>query len=798
MIAMLMVLMSLPVASARGQVSGELLADPIGSPWLTRALRGKVAPSVVEWIEIENAHEAYLETFKILQEGELARYRAFVENSMSGVPDGQTIRAFIRKLNGVRRLIESSDAVLFSEIEQILEEPKRASLARVRNLRALERLTVSYGYGTSMANRAVPLWSLVEQWEADLPPDQRALVSSILAAYERDLVSALEVWRKAQDQMIVTLSDELKRGGIDRIDISNSDSNDRLAFRDALRTARAKTTASSSTVSRLNERLIRSLQDITSSMDHRRIKTAYIQLLSKGRVSADPLRFVSTIERMLSADELDGTTREALLALFIEYAAVDDRHVRKMLEIIQGDDTPDEERLASFDDVRKDLAGRFRQRIDQIAERSERNDLRVISRSGGLRDRDDTAARSSEGLSVVEQISAGRGGAGHFICRPLSRRDFGAMVTGIIPETWQQAIIDTIYDDYLQSWRTVVKPISDSCDQAQANVPRYDPAQSQSITMDMTQLHESYRLASVAVAELENLDATFFESLLSTCVEDQNQFIERRACARSIEVLLRGTDALFRPREVVFSRPNIMNELEMIDLSPEESVRIGDVLKAESPAMLEAGRRARDIRMQVELESHRLNDEMSRKIAESDAMSADYGLAFRELSDRMATTHGATMQDWFDSESAFRDSIRFALTKENRLLFDDAWKRSSNPMVYRTGDDAGVMLDRALQLETLTGDQRVALTQVLEDHRADWNVISDEMASVNQLLRGFGALSEEDSFETWRVLEQTFSRLNFERREVDLRALRRLSLYLDATQRKRFPGLVILDESTVD
>merc|ERR1711965_193130 len=153
-----------------------------------------------------------------------------------------------------------------------------------------------------------------------------------------------------------------------------------------------------------------------------------------------------------------------------------------------------------------------------------------------------------------------------------------------------------------------------------------------------------------------------------------------------------------------------MDELEKIELSPAESARIGDVLKAESSAMLEAGHRARDIRMEVELESHRLNDEMSRKMAESDAMSADYGLAFRELSDRMATTHGAAMQDWFDSESAFRESIRLALTNENRLSFDDIWKRASNPMVYRTGDDAGALLDQALQMENITADQTVALT----------------------------------------------------------------------------------------
>ena len=71
-----LVLAMSPVVSARAQVSGDLLPDPIDSPWLTRQLRTHVAPSVVEWIEIENAHEAYLDSFRILQKA-AARYRSF-------------------------------------------------------------------------------------------------------------------------------------------------------------------------------------------------------------------------------------------------------------------------------------------------------------------------------------------------------------------------------------------------------------------------------------------------------------------------------------------------------------------------------------------------------------------------------------------------------------------------------------------------------------------------------------------------------------------------------------------------
>ena len=142
MVALLaFIMMLLHAAPVSAQVSGDLLPDPIGSDWLTRTLRSQVAPSVVEWIEIENAHEAYLESFGVLQDGELDRYRSFLEKSMSGVPDDQTIRTFIRKLDGIRRLIASADAVLFAEIEEILEESKRDSFSRLRTLRALERLT---------------------------------------------------------------------------------------------------------------------------------------------------------------------------------------------------------------------------------------------------------------------------------------------------------------------------------------------------------------------------------------------------------------------------------------------------------------------------------------------------------------------------------------------------------------------------------------------------------------------------------------------------------------------------------
>ena len=45
-------------------------------------------------------------------------------------------------------------------------------------------------------------------------------------------------------------------------------------------------------------------------------------------------------------------------------------------------------------------------------------------------------------------------------------------------------------------------------------------------------------------------------------------------------------------------------------------------------------------------------------------------------------------------------------------------------MVYRTGDDAGALIDRALELDDLTDDQFVALSQVRDDHRSDPDAIA--------------------------------------------------------------------------
>ena len=105
-------LQSIVCSDVRGQVSAELLPDPIDSRDLTRLLQRHVKPSVVQWMLIEDAHHAYLDRFKELEQSEFIRHRAYVAKHMSGVPDASAIREFIRRLNSIRKVISAEDDVL--------------------------------------------------------------------------------------------------------------------------------------------------------------------------------------------------------------------------------------------------------------------------------------------------------------------------------------------------------------------------------------------------------------------------------------------------------------------------------------------------------------------------------------------------------------------------------------------------------------------------------------------------------------------------------------------------------------
>ena len=312
--------------------------------------------------------------------------------------------------------------------------------------------------------------------------------------------------------------------------------------------------------------------------------------------------------------------------------------------------------------------------------------------------------------------------------------------------------------------------------------------------MDAEALRRSYALAQDATAKSGTVDAMFFRNLSAPISESQQGTLERLRIARALDLYLRGTDPIFSPMEIAFRRPNIFSHLEELKLTAEERARIHMFLDARSKSLLEAARKARDVRFETELRIHELNQRMSQQLASGAIGSTEYGIAYRKLSNEMAERHGEQIQEWKLAEEEFQRDLVSLLDKENAQVFERSWKRESNPAVYRDLNEVGGPIRQALELDDLTGEQVGAIASILAEYEVAWEKLSDEMATVYEEIKDFGALSGPETYDGFHALEQRFKQLEFEREEANRRALRRLALYLSPEQRLRIRALQRLEE----
>ena len=808
-------LLLLAIAGVEVNVSAQgtnaQLPDPIDSRTITRILERYVQPTVPQWIEIENMHEAYLERFAKLRNEDIERFLKYMRETMGGVPDSRTTKELLRQLDRLRSKIKIEDERLFNEIAEYLDEDQLVGLARVRRIRERVRLTSGFA-APDATDRSIDIWTLLDRWDNELPPDVLARVDSALANYEERVIPLLRSWRKAQEAMMLALVDELQASGIGELSVENATPEELQkaleAFQLAYANAQANSRKAADALAQLNERTIKSLESLAGPEHGRDLRMAYWDLLSNGRVVHDPGKLERIVWRLLDIEELAEETRDLVLATRRTYRTLDDRYAAELLALalevqaIQIQADPADFKVAEIEEsmqsiqeyiaVRKDLAERLRDELRVKLVGLGDPTLLAIVDSGGARsprDRVQVQAQSED----LPPGDPGRGGPTDFIPRAISKRDLETIRANLDPEPWQQAILSTIYDDYLDMWRQEVEPTANACRQAQASIYRVDPERQQAF-MDGEALRRSYAHAKDAASRIEAVDAMFFSNLSAPISESQQGTLERLRVARSLDLFLRGTDPIFSPMEVSFRRPNIFSHLEKLELTTEEKDRVNLLLGTRSDSILDAARVARDVRFDTELRIHELNQRMSQKLASGAIGSTEYGIAYRKLSDEMAQKYGEQIREWKLIEEEFQRDLMRLLDAENARLFAQSWKRESNPTVYRDPNEAGNPLRQALEIDDLTGEQIGAIASILAEYEVSWEQLSDEMAGVREKIKEFGALSGPETYDDFRVLEQRYKQLEFEREETNLRALRRLALYLSPEQRVRIRALQRLEE----
>lgn len=787
--------------SAVAQVSSELLSDPLDSRDLTRLLQQYVRPSVNQWIRIEAAHQSYLARFKLLEKTDFARHRAFVGEHMSGVPDAATLREFMRRLKSARKTVAGEDDRILQEISLILEEAQQAGLQHIRKIRERERLTVAYA-GRSNSDQAVALWRILDRWVMDLTPAELQLIGLELSDYQARVIPLLQLWQSAQDSMLLAVVDELAASGIQTFPPADADPAElerTLArVRQGLAEARRQSVATADKLEQINLRMVRTLESLLPDGRGRQLRIRYLnRLYPGGGIDPDPGGVLATCLLLQSDPDVPAELAASVGEVIAAYLPADGLHLDRIAALLdKGNDvgsSSDPERRIQLQQIQKlriELSQQVRRSLVALVEHSsDRRIARIFGPMGveQFLSKEDSGESASSSQNI-QDLDLTRGGPGDFISGPISTRSISELRRLLETESWIEAILETLYQDYLVDWREQIAPLVERCKKLQSNIHRYDPV-SETVRVDRNSLVAAYGVAEQVSRMVEQLDTAFFDDLLLTVSEELQPDVRRHQLQRSLDLLIRGSDPIFSPRRVAYATPNVMSQLARLELANEERVRVDAFLQSSVTELLALAARARNVRFDCERRIHELNQRMGDRLADGSAMSADYGMAYRGLSDELLATHGTTSVDWTQAYTSFAQALSNQLDAGNREEFMRYWLEASHPAVFRQAVDARPALVASLEFEDLSAEQIETITRVLVDYERTFADLSRELVEIDSRLGAFGAHTSEEEYEQWRVLQQQFKSAEFNRDQASMSVLRQLYLYLTPDQRSRLPAL---------
>jgi Spy/CpxP family protein refolding chaperone len=133
-----------------------------------------------------------------------------------------------------------------------------------------------------------------------------------------------------------------------------------------------------------------------------------------------------------------------------------------------------------------------------------------------------------------------------------------------------------------------------------------------------------------------------------------------------------------------------------------------------------------------------------------------------------------------------------ALAENQAEMLDTAYKHAAFPSIYNDPDGADRYLTTALQLRDLGESQRDGIDAIIAEYRPAYEKLAEQIAEIHAARADEG---NDFGRERWRTYQEQRNRievLDFERRELNAKALRQLREVLtdEQVQRLRLPSEV--------
>lgn len=834
----------LPGTALFAQGTMNQLPDPISSKEFVQLLNRHVKPTFEQWGLIEDARDDYLDSFKKLRDGAIARFLEESTEMQNGtIPTRAAVEEFLRDLARVENLIRGVDDALLNSVLSILREDQSAALERARQTR--QRMRMSSGVLTSSMGSGFvyDLWAAVDS--ASITDADLARIDHVLLDYEQKLTRLMsDLHRKSSNAMLVLIEELEKHDPADLEAMTSGEFNQELMERvmASMQVAYAKSLEETSRISArvrsLNQRSLQLLCDALDTRSARRLKISFDPrdgmyfIMNRNDLSFNFSRdLVGRIDRVLEHDSLTPDMRERITIIADRYISEHHRLLDKKVSLLTAYDPAatmvDSMGFDPANDLEESPGALIREKIEK--NQSEHKALRVkyekevsnVLADLDQRDRatlyvilvhgwsdDERAPNSTMAVGVAgstAMIVSEPPSPRDWILHPISVVDLARIRRLVGVEDWQIPVFEALHEEYLADWGKSVSPLKNESNELQF---RYMEVASDEKAYE-SRVETASNLLRSAIESSLKIDRVFFENLQHAVREESVPTVELLALERAHEASLSGgSDVMgWSP----YSSSQVVSPISFLldlELETDEREALAAYVLASADAMLEA----RKVCFEMELSMKKSGELKQRRFYEN---TNAYYEGDSDLDEFESSAMGNPMSNLRDSnmleqlsllkgeassqDDRFMDGLQEILPGDKLARFQAEYRVACNPRVYRDKTNIKPFFRGIFSMQDLDDDQLVKIGKLEAEYTERWEELSASMVEGQEeidRIMSAGDMSSDPSFDQNRFIEffSQNERAEYERAELSDRTLRRVARLLTPVQRTRFPSLAALND----
>jgi len=803
---------------------------------------------------IDPFHEQYREAFRQLRDGEIEQYLQEVGGMMGrgfrGL-DKDAIEDSLRKLNRLMTRISLLDEGLFSNMQSVLSDEQVARLPRVMQARKRERYRTGATRMAGSSNRAAQVDMSDLYYGLELTPDQRQATDPLVVQYEDRLTAATKDLYEASTRMFLVVVEALEDAGVSFDDFGGGrpPADMMNAMRNAWTEANKKPREKAAAISDLNNQTLRQLSeflpaDAASTLRDRYLGRAYPEVPRASQSDA-----LKSFHAALRLPSLSPDLRADINAMAVQFRGSANQVVDEMIKAVDEyrnnaapfgrDRTQRREYNQKLEGYRERLAGLDRTAVEALGgllgpDLSQ--SVKIAAADTTFEDETSEPAgrdRRRAGSSVGEATDAFIAGLGPdpFLPSPITSRDVAIYTKRLKLDDNDRFILKSLHQEYVGAFgqlkRTEIATLRAALaaarpprEERRQEGPRRGEENARPTGPTAQQVDEIYDLRTSALKSIQALDGTFFDDIETLiAAPEQAALVQRLRTARARSVYNRGLeanpfDAMFGGRGGRHGRggprgPDLggqSNEsgvdlsylVEKLDLGADQRTEMDKLLADYEANALDGFRRQYESVLKLRREVERLRAQRAqgdgdgnRRERDREAMQSRWE-SFRRLQENEGRKATDDRKFMVDLNRATLVVLTEALPEEAAANLDQAYSHAAFPSIYNDPDRADRYLATALQLRDLGESQRDGIDAIIAEYRPAYEKLADQIAEIHAARADDGNDFDRERWRTYQEQRNRIEVLDFERQELNAKALRLLREVLtdEQVQRLRLPSEV--------